>query len=125
VVVEQTHTTDLEVMKMTDITEPIKLTSDNFDSVLKEHPYVLVDGWASWCMPCLMVAPVIEELACEMDGKVVFGKLNVDENPQIATSLGMSSIPSLLLFKDGKLLKWTVGAMPKEVLKDWLEKNMA
>jgi len=110
---------------MTDITEPIKLTSDNFDSVLKEHPYVLVDGWASWCMPCLMVAPVIEELACEMDGKVVFGKLNVDENPQIATSLGMSSIPSLLLFKDGKLLKWTVGAMPKEVLKDWLEKNMA
>ena len=124
-VVEQAHTTDLEVMKMTDVTEPIKLTSDNFESVVEGHHFVLVDGWASWCMPCLMIAPAIEELACEMDGKVVFGKLNVDENPEIATSFGMSTIPSLLLFKDGKLLKRTVGAMPKEVLKDWLERNMA
>ena len=113
-----------DMTKAKEIDSPVTLTDDNFEQVIGEHSYVLVDGWAGWCMPCLMIAPSIEELACEMKGKVVFGKLNVDENPQTAVSMGMSSIPSLLLFKDGKLLTRTVGAMPKENLKQWLEENI-
>lgn len=104
--------------------KPLHLDSSSFEQALKRYPVVLVDGWASWCMPCRMVAPVIDALAMEMKGKVVFGKVNVDENPDIAAKLGMYSIPNLVLFVNGEEVDRTVGAMPKEVLKQWLVSHL-
>ena len=105
--------------------EPLEMNQNNFDEILEQYPVVLVDGWAGWCMPCRMIAPAIKELAKEMEGEVVFGKLNVDDNGMLAQQLGMFSIPSLLLFKEGKLVGKTAGAMPKDMLKDWISQVLA
>lgn len=78
---------------------------------------MVVDCWASWCGPCRMVGPIIEELAKEMKGKIVFGKLNVDENRETSMKYGIMSIPTLLVFKNGNLVDNVIGAMPKEMLK--------
>jgi len=86
-----------------------------------KYPTVVIDCWASWCGPCQMVGPVIEELAKEMQGKVVFGKLNVDENPATSAKHQIMSIPTLLVFKNGDLVDRLVGAYPKEELKKKLE----
>jgi thioredoxin 1 len=91
-------------------------TDDNFESMVKEHPLILVDFWAAWCFPCKMVAPTIEELAEEFEGKVAFAKLNVDENPKTAMRFGITSIPTLILFKDGEVVEKVIGAVPKEHL---------
>jgi len=85
---------------------------------------VVVDFWAEWCMPCRMIAPVVEELAKEYAGKVVFGKLNTDENPTIAARYGISAIPTMIFFKKGKPVDQIVGAMPKSELKRWVERNI-
>ena len=77
---------------------------------------VVVDCWAPWCFPCQMVAPIIEELAMQYAGKVLFGKLNVDDNPLVATWYGIMSIPTLLFFKNGELIDKVVGAIPKQML---------
>ena len=100
--------------------KPLTVTADNFEEVINKYDIVLVDGWASWCMPCRMIAPVLDELASEMKGQVVFAKLNVDDNRDIAGQLGMYSIPNLVLFKNGKMVDRTMGAMPKAMLKNWL-----
>ncbi len=84
------------------VDSPVKLNSSNFDETLKNNENVVVDFWAEWCMPCRMIAPVVEELAKEYAGKVVFGKLNTDENPTIAARYGISAIPTLIFFKKGK-----------------------
>jgi len=106
------------------VTSPVKLSSSNFDETLKNNENVVVDFWAEWCMPCRMIAPVVEELAKEYAGKVVFGKLNTDENPTIAARYGISAIPTMIFFKKGKPVDQIVGAMPKSELKRWVERNL-
>ena len=86
------------------------------EETIKKFPTIVIDCWAPWCGPCRMIGPVIEELAKEMKGKIVFGKLNVDENPQTSMKYRIMSIPTLLVFKNGALVDQLVGAMPKEML---------
>lgn len=92
---------------------PIEITDENFEEFVSSHPLVVVDFWAEWCMPCRMIAPIVEELASDLRGKVVFGKLNVDENPLTTSRYGIMSIPTLLIFKDGKPVDAIIGATSK------------
>jgi thioredoxin 1 len=101
---------------------PVVLTEASFDGSLQKYSIVVVDCYADWCAPCRIVAPVIEDLANELAGKVVFGKLDVDKNMGIAQRFGIQSIPTLLVFKDGKLLDKIVGAVPKGRLRAYLER---
>ncbi len=98
-----------------------KVSDQNFDQdVLKSSAPVIVDFWAEWCGPCRMVAPILEEVSGELGEKVRIVKLNVDENPQTASKYGIMSIPTLLLFKDGKIASRQVGAAPKAKLVQWI-----
>lgn len=101
---------------------PTEITDANFESNLKQCKLLIVDCWAPWCGPCRMLSPIIEELAKDYAGKVVFGKLNTDENIQTATKFGIMSIPTLLFFKGGKLVDKTVGAMPRPMLEEHVKK---
>jgi len=97
----------------------VHLTDENFDEeVLESKVPVLVDFWAEWCGPCRRIAPVIEELAEKYMGQLKVGKLNVDENPGIASYHGIKSIPTLIFFRDGKPVEEVIGAVPKEELVD-------
>lgn len=100
---------------------PLKVTDADFDEIVKKYETIVIDCWAPWCGPCRMVGPVIEELAKEMTGKIVFGKLNVDENPKISGVHQIMSIPTLLIFKNGNIVDRLIGALPKEELKKKLE----
>ena len=95
------------------IATPITLTDSNFAQVIGKYPLIVVDYWAPWCGPCRMVSPVIEQLASELSGKVVFGKLNVDENPVTSNAFGIQSIPTMAIFKNGKAIDGFVGAASK------------
>ena len=108
--------------------KPIVISNDNFEAeVVKSNLPVLVDFWATWCAPCRMIAPVVEELAKEYDGKLKVAKLDVDANREIASSFGIMSIPTLLIFQGGRVAEQLVGAVPKSMLVDRisrvLEKN--
>jgi thioredoxin 1 len=96
--------------------KPVEVTDKTFDETIRNNQLVVVDCWAPWCGPCQMVAPIIEELAKQYAGKVLFGKLNVDENPLIAMRYGIMGIPTLLFFKNGELVDRIVGAIPKQML---------
>ena len=98
-----------------------KVTDASFDSdVLKSAEPVVVDFWAEWCGPCKMIGPALEEIGAEMKGKVKIVKMNVDENVGVPGKLGIRSIPTLMLFKDGKLASQKVGAAPKGELMKWI-----
>jgi thioredoxin 1 len=98
---------------MSALTEPVILTDSNFKNEIAKYPVMLVDFWASWCGPCRMVSPMIEQLAKEYSGRVAFGKVNVDENQMISGSFGIQSIPTMMIFKGGKADDVMIGALPK------------
>jgi thioredoxin 1 len=100
----------------------VKVDSSNFKSeVLDSDIPVVVDLWAEWCGPCKMIGPSLEELSAEFAGKVKIAKLNIDENPDLGAQLGVRSIPTLLMFKNGKTADMKVGAAPKTVLAGWIK----
>lgn len=105
---------------------PIALTDDSFENeVLKSDKPVVVDFWATWCAPCRMIAPVIEEMAKEYDGQAKICKMDVDANPVVASKFGIMSIPSILYFKNGQLVDKVVGAVPKSQLVSKLQGAIA
>jgi len=103
---------------------PIEVTDSAFKEFIQKYPLVVVDCWAEWCAPCRMIAPVVEELAGDYKGKVVFGKLNVDSNMGTAGEYGIMSIPTLLVFKNGRLVDQIIGALPRERLEPKITKHL-
>jgi thioredoxin 1 len=94
-------------------TAPLTLNDSNFEGTIKKSQLIVVDFWAPWCGPCRAVSPVIEQLATELAGKALFGKLNVDENPVVSSTFGIQSIPTIAIFKNGKMVDGFVGAASK------------
>lgn len=99
---------------------PVVLTTSNFDKAVEKYPFLVIDCWAEWCAPCLMVHPIIEDLAKKYKGKIAFAKLNIDENKEIAERFRIMSIPNLLVFKKRQNVDSIVGAMPQDVLEEKL-----
>jgi len=97
---------------------PVNVTDDDFDDVVRKYPKLVVDCWAPWCGPCRMLSPTIESMAKDQSGKVVFAKLNTDENYGTTGKFRISGIPTLLFFKDGSLVGKVVGAAPREMIED-------
>jgi thioredoxin 1 len=105
--------------------KPVEITDTNFEQeVLKSDVPVLIDFWAVWCGPCKVIAPVVEEIAGEYEGKLKVGKLHVDNNPQVAVKYGIRSIPTLLIFNNGEVSDQLIGALPKAQIVDRVERVM-
>ena len=103
----------------------INVSDSNFDSViLKSDMPALVDFWASWCAPCKAIAPVVDEMAAQSNGKIRVAKMNVDDNPATPGKYGVRGIPTLILFKDGKIVDQLVGAVPKNQIKELIDKAL-
>ncbi|MEM3088896.1 MAG: thioredoxin [Candidatus Bathyarchaeia archaeon] len=103
------------------IDEPILVTDENFNEVIQLHSLMIIDCWAPWCGPCKMVAPILDEMAKDYAGKVVFGKLNVDENPRTAMQFAIMAIPTLLIIKNGNVVDRIVGAVPRETIESKIQ----
>ncbi len=104
---------------------PLHITDSNFEAeVLQSNLPVLIDFWATWCGPCRMIAPTIEELANEYEGKAKICKVDVDNNPKTATNYGIRSIPTLLIFKGGKIVDNIIGAVPKATIEDRIKAHL-
>jgi thioredoxin 1 len=104
---------------------PVDVDDAGFEALVRRHPLVVVDCWAPWCAPCRVVGPIVDALAREMAGRVVFAKLNADLNPRVTSSFGVQGLPTLLVFKDGRLVDRLVGAMPKPQLAAHLERHLS
>ncbi|OGS50462.1 MAG: thioredoxin [Euryarchaeota archaeon RBG_16_68_12] len=104
---------------------PIHITDEDFDKVVKENPYVIVDFWAEWCRPCHAIAPMIDELAKKYAGRIVFAKIDSDTNQRKFQEFGVMGIPTLLFFKGGKLVDQVIGAMPKGPFEQRVTKHLA
>jgi thioredoxin 1 len=106
-------------------TSILHLTEDTFDETIKNAKGpVLVDFWAAWCGPCKTIAPFLDQIAGEMEGRATVAKVNVDENGDLSARFGVRSIPTLLVFKDGRVVDQTVGALPKDVIKSFVAKHV-
>jgi thioredoxin 1 len=105
--------------------QPIILTDSNFSVAVSANELLVADFWATWCGPCRMVGPVIEELAAQYSGKVTFGKMNVDENRTVPSSFGIMSIPTIIIFKHGKEVERSVGAYPKAYIEAMIKRYLA
>jgi thioredoxin 1 len=103
---------------------PVVVTDSNFEETVKKYPYVVVDCWAPWCGPCRMLSPTVDAMAKDYKGKVVFAKLNTDDNIGTASKFRIMSIPTLLYFKDGKLVDKSVGALPRPMLESQVGKHL-
>ena len=103
---------------------PVTVTDANFESIIADSRPVLVDFWAEWCPPCRAIAPVLEQLSGQSDGKYVIGKLNVDENQQTASKFHIEGIPTLLIFKSGQLVDRLVGAHPRNTIVQHLQAQL-
>ena len=104
------------------MSQPLHVTDDSFETdVLRAAGPVLVDFWAEWCAPCKQIAPLLDELAVQLDGKITIAKIDIDGNPQTPTKYGVRGIPTLIMFKDGQVAATKVGSLPKSQLFDWVE----
>jgi thioredoxin 1 len=108
---------------MNSITKPIVLTDLNFKEEISKYPVMLIDFWAPWCGPCRLVSPIIEQLASEYAGRVVFGKLNIDENQMIPQSFGIQSIPTMMILKNSRVVDILVGALSKAQIETKLRQH--
>jgi thioredoxin 1 len=104
--------------------KPVEMTDATFKEMIQNHPLVVVDCWAPWCGPCRMVAPIIEELSRDYVGRILFGKLNVDDNREVSMQYDIMSIPTLLVFKNGKLVDTIIGAMPRQTLEQKITRHL-
>ncbi|HVY04302.1 MAG TPA: thioredoxin TrxA [Caulobacterales bacterium] len=108
------------------MTAPVHITDDSFEAdVLKAEGPVLVDFWAEWCGPCKQIAPALEEIAAEMGGKVTIAKLNIDESPMTPGKYGVRGVPTMMIFKNGKVTATRMGAMPKSKIVEWVNETVA
>jgi len=101
-----------------------QITDADFEQVVNSGKPVFVDFWAPWCGPCRIIGPIVEELAPSYEGKAIITKMNVDENQQVPMKFGVTSIPTLIMFKDGKMVDRAIGAMPKSNLQAFIDKNL-
>jgi thioredoxin len=104
--------------------KPVDLADDTFTMFIKNNAMAVVDVWAPWCGPCRSVSPIIEEMAGDYVSRIAFGKLNVDQNPRVASQYGVMSIPTLLIFKNGQLVDRIVGAMPRQRLEPRISSHL-
>lgn len=98
------------------IDKPVEVTDSNFMEIIQRNPFVVIDCWAPWCAPCRAISPIIDDMARNYAGRILFGKLNVDENQVATTYFQIMSIPTLLIFKNGKLIDKIIGALPRHLL---------
>lgn len=105
-------------------TKPIPVTDSNFNEIVDKNSLALIDCWAPWCGPCVVISPIVEEMAKEYAGKVLFGKLNVDENPRTAELFRIFGIPTLLIIRNGKEVDRIVGLVPKDHIEAHLKKHL-
>ncbi|MCH2309905.1 MAG: thioredoxin [SAR202 cluster bacterium] len=108
------------------MSDPVEITDENFQTeVLNSETPVLVDFWADWCQPCKMIAPVVEQIAEEYDGKVKIGKLDVDTNQQTSQAMGIRGIPALIIFNNGKPVDQIIGVVPKSIIQKKIDEVLA
>ena len=113
-----------EIVEMTTSQAVREITDQDFEQLMSSEQPVFVDFWAPWCGPCRIIGPIVEELAPSYEGKAVITKMNVDENQNVPQKFGVTSIPTLMIFKNGQLVDRAIGAMPKPMLQKFIDKNI-